>query len=88
MGKPKGSQKTGGRKKGSMNKKASLLNDALDDIQFNLISELILSINKLDDLNRTIHLMKLVEYCYPKLLPRENINSETTQTQLILNYKV
>lgn len=66
MPKPKGLPKTGGRKKGSLNKKTHDLFQIFENNNFDVPTQLINILPKLDENRQAEVLLKLMEYLYPK----------------------
>lgn len=67
-GKPKGSPKTGGRKKGTPNKNSLLIREAMDQCGFNAIQEFILAYQQLEGPERKLaELHFLLPFVYPRL---------------------
>ena len=66
MGKPKGLPKTGGRKAGTPNK-ASLSPDVLfESYDFDVVGEFLESVKDLKPSDKTIALLKFMEFVFPK----------------------
>jgi hypothetical protein len=74
MPRPKGIPKTGGRRKGTANKKSLFLKKALDEANFSVVTELISLLPNLRGDKRADILFKMLEYLYPK---RRAIDLET-----------
>lgn len=66
MNKLNKSTKTGGRKKGTPNKKSLFLSDALNLASFDFIHEFTKLYSEVDANKKAELLMKLMEYCFPK----------------------
>lgn len=78
-GKPKGSAKTGGRKKGTPNKNSSRIRDALDQLQFNVIAEFVKGYQSLEPDKRLTEIKYLMKFLYPQLsevafIPEHGVN--------------
>jgi hypothetical protein len=71
MSRPVGLPKTGGRKKGTLNKKTRILGDVFDEANFDLANNLLDLLPDLDQNKRADVLMKLMDYVYikPRALP-------------------
>lgn len=90
MGKPKGSQKTGGRKKGSKNKNSIHLHDSLFQLEFNPAEELI-NLYKLSPPNIQAQiLLKIVDFVFIKPTFQDQQHSCNVENSLSvqLNYKI
>lgn len=66
MSRPAGLPKTGGRKKGTLNKKTVFLRDVLESKNINLLDEVLAILPELDARKRVDILIKLMEYVYTK----------------------
>lgn len=77
MSRPIGLPKTGGRKKGTLNKKTKDLSDVFNNTGFDLTDSIIKLLPELDPNKRVDVLIKLMEYLYvkPKIVAVE-VNDE------------
>lgn len=66
MGREKGCQKFGGRKKGTPNRRTQELKDLFESINFNVPEEIRKILNELEPEKKADILIKLLEYIYPK----------------------
>jgi hypothetical protein len=66
MPKPKGSPKTGGRKRGTPNRRSVALQEAFDAINFSVPDKIIELLPSLDPNKQADLLIDLMEYLYPK----------------------
>lgn len=66
---PSGLPKTGGRKKGTPNKKSYLLDYHLEENDFDLVKELLTLYPTLENQQKVNLLLKLLEFSYPKRKP-------------------
>lgn len=66
MAKSKGLPKSGGRKKGTPNKRTQELHKAFEDISFDVPGELVKIVLKLEPAKRADVLLALMPYLYPK----------------------
>lgn len=84
MTRPIGIPKTGGRKRGTPNKKTSILLDRLEGLNFDVVEELI---KCLDDpeykMIKPQILMKLLDFIYPKIRQQASIELPLQQDQKI-----
>ncbi|MCT4642489.1 MAG: hypothetical protein N4A33_09365 [Bacteriovoracaceae bacterium] len=87
MSRPVGLPKTGGRKKGSLNKKTRLLSDVLEDRGFDLVGRLLEVIPELDSNKQADILIKLLDYVYikPRVLPEKTSEEDSLHSSL-MNY--
>ncbi len=78
MPREKGSIKTGGRQKGTPNKKSQNIVSILEDEGLNVARELACIYHLSNDSYEKIHILfKLLEYCYPKRKAVENLPDES-----------
>lgn len=75
--------KTGGRMKGSPNKKSELLSEALDSLKFNLPLRLAEIFPKLTPDKQMDCLLELLQYLYPKRKAIEVDENENAQSQML-----
>lgn len=81
-GKAKGSPKSGGRKKGTPNKKTLFLADALTNLNFNLAEEIIASLSQISDPSQKMqYLLALLDYTHPRLKELEAVPDAPASTQ-------
>lgn len=89
MPKTKGSLKTGGRKKGTPNKKSLELHSLLSNNGINLIEELKVLLPKLSPEKKADVLLNLMQYLYPKRksidLKAEEEKTESIKVHFISN---
>ena len=71
MPRQKGTTKTGGRKKGSLNKKTLELSQILKKANINVPEKIIELLPTLDTEKQVEVLLKLMPYLYPKRKPKE-----------------
>lgn len=76
MGKPLGSEKTGGREKGTPNKRTLTLHKHFEEINFNIPNTIVELLPKLDPKDQAIVLLKLMEFIYPKRKPSTDMKVE------------
>lgn len=90
MGKPKGSQKTGGRKKGTKNKNSIFLREILDELDFNTGEELISLYKTSPPGLKAQILLKIIDFTYTKP-GSADLSLESTDAKdfnIQLNYKI
>ncbi len=89
MAKPKGSSKTGGRSKGTPNKKSQFLCEAMEAQGIDVAGELA-SIYKesYSSTDRVQILFKLLDYCYPKKKSIEYVAPNEVIEEKKLDYSV
>lgn len=87
MTRAKGLPKTGGRIKGTPNKKTTLLKESLEELNFNVPQKIVELMNQLNPSEQLTALLKLIEFTYPKMgaVAQEPIYTDSTIT---LNYKI
>ena len=85
MPKPIGSTKSGGRIKGTLNKKTQHLTDALEELNFSVIERLVELMPKLSLEKQADILLNLMSYLYPKRKAFELTNLQSiNMPQVIL----
>jgi hypothetical protein len=72
MARPKGKPKTGGRVKGTLNKRSSLLANELEERGFSFSNELIKVYKALDADKKAYFLLKMMDFMYHKPVPCED----------------
>ncbi len=71
MARPIGIPKTGGRKKGTLNKKSYVLSEQLEALDFDVVEQLIECLNDPEyKPQKPQILLKLLDYLYPKCRPQ------------------
>lgn len=79
MAKSKGSIKTGGRKKGTPNKKSQFLSDAFEAHGIDIAEEMVRCYKgAVLDMERIQILYKIMDYCYPKRRAISELEIEET----------
>lgn len=71
MPRPKGLAKTGGRSKGTLNKRSSLLANDLEERGFSFPDELLKTYKNLDTDKRALFLLKMMDFYYTKPIQKE-----------------
>jgi len=66
MSREKGSEKTGGRKRGTPNKSTAIVREYLESIDFHVPEEIIKRLPLLDEKKQVDVLLKLMEFTFPK----------------------
>ncbi len=84
MPRPIGLPKTGGRQKGTPNQKSAALINTLESLSFNPVKELVEAIQQLPPSDKAIHLLKFMEYVYPK---QKSLEVETTIEERVVEVK-
>ena len=87
MARAKGLPKSGGRMKGTPNKKTELLRESLDQLNFDVPQKLVELIGQLTPSEQLTALLKLIEYTYPKMGAIAQVPIQTEST-ITLNYKI
>lgn len=90
MGKPKGSQKTGGRKKGCQNKKSRFLNDELYNLGFDTSKKLVELYNELPPNLKLQMILKIIDHAYVKPVDKKECLEDPAKEHINinLNYKL
>ena len=88
MPRQKGTTKTGGRTRGSLNKKTKELHEILQAAKVNVPELLIEMLPKLDVEKQADVLLKLMSYLYPKRKPVEHIHMKLEGEKDLLQPKV
>lgn len=87
QGKPTGLPKTGGRQKGTLNKKSYWLREQLADVNFNWAADFKESMN-CADYERVDRLIALLPYLNPKIEPRKIDADDTGPSNDDLNVNI
>ena len=88
MAKAKGSPKTGGRQKGSVNKKTLLLRETFEKLNFDPVKKLIELYPNLDDPNKANVLLRLIDFTYAKPANYSpDTDEETVKVNVTVNAK-
>jgi hypothetical protein len=88
MARQKGCTKTGGRKKGSLNKKTQELQDILKKADINVPERIIELLPTVDPDKQIDTLLKLMSYLYPKRKPVEHIHMKLEGERELLQPRV
>jgi len=83
MPRKKGTNKTGGRKKGTPNRKTVELKEFLDSINLCIPERVIELLPKLDEKDQVGVLLKLMEYVYPKRRSQLSITTNSEQKSFV-----
>lgn len=87
MARAKGLPKTGGRQKGIPNKSTTLLKESFDDLNFDIPSKIISTLNQITPSEQVQVLLKLLDYVYPKMGAIERVQVQA-ESSIVLNYKI
>lgn len=80
MPKPLGLPKSGGRKKGTRNKKTEFVHSILTDLGYDPLKEIVAQLPNIDPVDQINVALKLMEYCYPK---KRSLIEEGEEQELI-----